>query len=290
MIYNGKPLIFHRFYAIMHIGGDEMFLTKKGFRKILFIAIGYFSLGSICIIFSVLFNNIGISDIFLLALGIITYLLCALMVFWGRYAEGKGKLINLGNKLVRKELKPLEFIRRYESLKNSDDLIINKPCLEVLHLVACAYDSLDNREAALAIVDEMIDSSNDKKKNYAKLIKASFLFSYDRLEEAEALFNEAQNQKLDFMCSSLVDAILKSDRAMAMGDYKTVEMFNLKMLERSFPKLDNLGKLVVNYRLGEVYEKLQDNGNAMAYYRYCANFGGETAIKNSAIEKLQYLK
>ena len=31
-----------------------------------------------------------------------------------------------------------------------------------------------------------------------------------------------------------------------MGD-KTVEINSLKMLERSFPKLDNLGKLAVNY-------------------------------------------
>ena len=59
----------------------------------------------------------GINENFLLILGIIVYLLCILMIFWGRYAEGKGKLINLGNKLVRNELKPAEFILHYESLK-----------------------------------------------------------------------------------------------------------------------------------------------------------------------------
>jgi hypothetical protein len=39
--------------------------------------------------------------------------------------------------------------------------------------------------------------------------------------------------------------------------------------------------------LGEVYEKLHDKEKAVTYYQYCATHGGETAIKTSAIEKLQ---
>ena len=267
-----------------------MFLTKKSFQKILIMAICYFSLGSICVAFSILFSIIGISANFLLVLGIITYLLCVLMIFWGRYAEGTGKLISLGNKLVRNELKPAEFIRHYELLKTSSDLIIKKPSIEVLQLVAIAYDSLDDKENALATVDEMIDISCDKKKAFSNLIKTSFLFSYGKTQEAELLFNEIQKQKLDIICNGLVDTILKTDRAIAMGDYKTAEAYNLKMLERSFPKLDNLGKLIVHYTLGEVYKELQDNHKAIAYYQYCVDFGGETSIKKSAIEKLQNIK
>lgn len=253
-------------------------------------AICYFILGSIDISLWVVFNIMGIEENFLLILGIIVYLLCVLMIFWGRYAEGKGKLINLGNRLVRNELKPAEFIREYEALKKSNELVINKPSIEVLQLVAVAYDSLDDRENALATVDEMIDVARDKRKVFANLFKTSFLFSYDKREEAELLFEESQKQKLDFMCQSLADAILKSDRAMAVGDYKTVEIYNLKLLERSFPKLDNLGKLVVHYKLGEVYEKLQNMEKAVTYYQYCATYGGETAMKKSAIGKIQNLK
>ena len=108
----------------------------------------------------------GINENFLLILGIIVYLLCILMIFWGRYAEGKGKLINLGNKLVRNELKPAEFILHYESLKNSNDLVIKKSSVEVLQLVAIAYDSLDDKENVLVTVDEMIDIADDKKKAF----------------------------------------------------------------------------------------------------------------------------
>ncbi len=267
-----------------------MFLTKKSFRKIMIMAICYFALGSICIAHWLFFNSIGVTDNTLLILGIVVYLLCALVSICGYFAEGKGKLINLGNKLVRNELKPAEFLNSYLSLKNSKELIVNKPGVEILQLVAVAYDLLDDRENALATVDEMIAIARDEKKAFAKLFKSALLFVYDKKEEAEVLFNETQKLKLDAICNGLVDAILKSDRAMAMGDYKTVEAYNLKMLERTFPKLDKLGKLVVHYELGKVYEILQDNEKAIFYYQYCAENGGETAVKKSAIEKLQYLK
>ncbi len=264
-----------------------MFLTKQGLRKILIMAICLFLLGSITIAFWFLFRSVNVSDNHLLILGLILYLLCVPFVFLEWYSEGKGRLINLGNRLVRKELKPADFIKYYEYYKSSNDLIVKKPSVEILLLVATAYDLLNDRENALSTVEEMIIASSDKKKNFSNLIKCSFLFSYDRTEEAEQLYNQVKTKKLDLMCNSLVDVILKSDRAMAMGDYKTVEAHSIKMLERSFPKLDNMGKLVVHYRLGEVYEKLQDNSKAIAHFEYCASYGGETAIRKSAIEKLQ---
>ena len=250
-------------------------------------AICYFALASICIALSLLFNSIGVSANFLLGLGVVTYFLGFLMFLWGWYAEGEAKLINLGNKLVRNELKPAEFIEHYEKLKNSNDLVIKKPSVDVLRVVLAAYDLLDDRENALATVDEIIDIASDKKKNLAKLLKTALLFSYGQRQEAEALFDETRKQKLNITCSGLVDIILKSDRAMAMGDYKTVEAYNLKVLERSFPKPDNIEKLICHYQLGEVYEKLKETDKAIPCYKYCVDFGGETAIKTSATEKLQ---
>lgn len=266
-----------------------MFLTKKSFIKIFVAVICYFLLGSVSITLWAIFRNMGISEKFFLIFGIILYLLCVLVAFWGRYAEGKGKLVNLGNKLVRNELKPSEFIDKYENLINSTDLIVKKPSIEVLQLVTIAYDSLDQRENALKAVDEMIMIASEKKKPFASLFKASLMFLYDETEEAEALFNEIQKEKLDIISKGLVDCILKSDRAMAIGDYKTVEMYYLSLLQQTFPKLDNLGKLVINYKLGEVYEKLQQPEKAITYYKYCVDFGGETSIKASAIEKFQHI-
>ena len=267
-----------------------MLLTKKGFAKVLIMAICYIALGSISIAFWAIFAFTGSEATLLLILGIVLYLLCALITLWGLYAEEKGKLLNTAQKLVRVELRPAEFIKQYEALRGSPELIINKPCFETLQMLAIAYDTLDDRESCLATVKEMISVAPDKKKNQVELFYVSVLFSYEKKDEAERLFNELQVQRLDAVGKMMVDSILKSDRAMVMGDYKTVEMYNLQLLERAFPKLDNLGKLIVNYKLGEVYEKQGKIEKSLAHYKYCAINGGETAIKISAeraIENLQ---
>ena len=265
-----------------------MFLTKKSRLKILLMVICYLVLGSLCIALSITSDLIWMDSV-IFYIGIILYALCPLLVLWGLYAEGKGILINFGNKLVRNELKPAEFIKYYENLKNSPDLIVNKPSIEVLNLVSTAYELLGDKEHSMQIVDEMLLIAGEKKKNLVKLIKVSHLFDCGKIEEAEMLFEEVRSLKMDFVCQSLADAILKTDRANALGDYKTVEVYNLNRLEQSFPKLDNAGKLVVNFSLGEVYEKMGDNEKAIKHYRFCAENGGETAIKdaaNTAIEKL----
>ena len=250
----------------------------------------YFALGSLLLGLGIILENLDAATKFLFILGAVCYLLCPLITVCGWYAEGKGKIINSGNKLVRTELKPFEFIKEYKRISSATDLVVNKPSIEVLHLLAIAYDCLDDRENCLCAIDEMIAAASEKKKAFVKLIKSSFLFSYGKTEDAEAIFTEAQALKQDFLCQALIDAILKSDRAMALGDYKTVEMYNLKMLAQTFPKPDNLTKLIINFKLGEVYEKLQENEKAISYYKYCVDNGGETAIKRSAknaIEKIQ---
>lgn len=267
-----------------------MFLTKKGVLKIVIMAVCYFAIGSFCIVAGIILAILDANANFLFILGAVCYGFCPIIVVWGRYAEGKGKLINLGNKLVRNELKPNEFIKEYQRLKDSTELVVNKPSIEILHLVAIAYDSLGDRENCLSVVEEMVSFASDKKKTFAKLIKCSFLFSYDMTDEAETIFTEARASKQSFICQALMDAIFKSDRAMAMGDYKTVEAHNLKMLSQTFPKLDNLSRLMLHYELGEVYDKLQSYEKAIPCYKYCIDNGGETAIKESAKSALDRLQ
>jgi tetratricopeptide (TPR) repeat protein len=259
-----------------------MFLTKKSLWKILIMAICYIALGSVFIALAMVFTYLQIEATMLFVLGIVVYLLCPLIVLWGKYAEGEGKWIHLGNKLVRNELKPAEFLRQYYALRNAPDLVINKPKMDILGLVIVAYDVLDDRENCLSAVEEMIAVAGEKKKAFAKLIKASILFSYGRNEEAEALFSEVQGAKLSFQCQAMADAIWKGDRAIAMGDDKTAELHFLKLLSQTFPKPDNLVRLMIHFQLGEIYERQQNHEKAMEYYQYCVQHGGETAIKESA--------
>ncbi|MBR2033899.1 MAG: tetratricopeptide repeat protein [Clostridia bacterium] len=267
-----------------------MLLTKKGFWKIVIMTLCYFAIGSFSIAAGALLTILDADANFLFVLGAFCYAFCPIVIAWGRYAEGKGKLINLGNKLVRNELKPYEFIKEYQRLRNSTELVVNKPSIKILQLVAIAYDSLDDRNNCLCAIEEMISIANEKKKMFAKLIKCSFLFSYEMIDQAEAIFTEARASKQNFICQAFTDAIFKSNRAMAMGDYKTAEAYNLKMLSQIFPKLDNLSKLTLYYKLGEVYEKLQNYEKAIPYYKYCIDNGGATAIKESARCALQRMQ
>lgn len=268
-----------------------MLLTKKSLWKIIIMPVCYFILGTLCIALAIidacLQTNLPIP---ILYLGTFMYLACPLIVLWGRYAEGKAKPIALGLKLVRKELKPAEFIKQYNDLRASDGLIVNRPSLELLQHVVIAYESLRDKENVLATADEMLAVASEKKKTWAKLAKASYLYSYGMTEQAEELFSEARNQKQDFMSQALTDAILKSDRAMALGDYATVESYNLQLLERKFPKPDNLSLLVIHHTLGEVYEKTQKTEKAIEHYRYCASNGGETALRETAKAALERLQ
>lgn len=268
-------------------GGGDVFLTKKGLWKILILAICSFLLGSFCMTAAAVLAFFGAGSKLLFVLGAVCLVLCPLCIAWGLYAEGKGQLIGLGNRLVRNELKPAVFIQEYEQLRHTAGLVLNKPSIEVLRLAATAYDALDDRENCLCAVEEMISAASEKRKMIAKLIKSSFLFSYGMVEEAEALLAEAYTAKQDFLCRVLMDAILMSDRAMAMGEYQTAEGYHLKMLTQTFPKLDPLSKLVIHFALGEIYERTQDREKAISHYTYCVDHGGETAIKESARSALE---
>jgi tetratricopeptide (TPR) repeat protein len=271
--------------------GEIMFLTRKGIFKIAAMSIIYFLLG-VCF-----FALAGVSAYFQIdvkawhiRLGAIACLVAVLLVFWGRYAEGKGKWLNRANKLVRNELRPAAFIGEYDALKNSPDLVVGKPSMELLQALTTAYDLLDDRENALATVNEMIAIAPPKRKTYARLLKASMLYSYGYVQEGEAFFNEARSGKCDFLCIALIDTILKSDRAMAMGDYKTAESHALKALAQGFPKPDPLMRLFFHFRLGEVYERMDEPTKAVPYYQYCAAHGGETALREAAVAALERLR
>lgn len=267
-----------------------MFFTKKSIFKILALISLYFLLGVACGIGYRALLIIDISVPFLNKLSLFAYSMCIPIFLIGRSAEGKGILLNAGNKLVRNELRPADFIDLYNSVKNDTNLVIANPRIEVLQQVLLAYDLLDDREMALATVEEMITVAGEKKKAVATILKASLLYSHGRVEEAEALFELAQKMKLNAMANMLMDAVLKGDRAKAIGDYAVAEAYNLKVLERKFPPLANSEKLITHYVLGEIYEKLQENEKAIFHFQYCLMNGGETTIRKDALKKLEELK
>ncbi len=262
-----------------------MFLTKNSLWKIVIMAIAYFVIGTIGVTLGILFMVYGY-DWLILYLGIAMLCLCPLIVLWGLYAEGKGKLINLGRKLIFNDLRPRDFIREYDRLRSTGDLVINKPSFEILQFLIVAYDSLNERERALAVADELILMASEKKKALAKLYKVSLLFAYGMVEEGEELFVSVQREKLDFVAKGFVNNLYKSDRAIAIGDYKTAEMHNLSTLESASSQTP-LVVLIAHFSLGEIYVKLGDAEKAVVHLEYCTKNCGETAIGKSASEALE---
>ena len=192
------------------------------------------------------------------------------------------------NKKMKKEASSkLENLGMIEDIVSNDDLTETTSISSDL-TVKEASNTVENK--ANVKVSAVNTITKENKKTYAKLLKVGFLFASGKIDEAENLFVETQKQKLDFMCNALVDSIMKCDRAMAMGDYKIVEAYNLKLLDRTYPKQDNLEKLLAHYNLGVVYEKLEDREKASSYYYYCINYGGETAIKTEALSRLRSMQ
>jgi hypothetical protein len=249
-----------------------------------------FIVGTMTIIFGVILKSFNAEGQTLFFLGGFFYFLCICSYFGGKYAEGAGKLINLGNSLVRNQLRPQEFITLYEERKTRTDLIIKKPRHDVLVLVAQAYNLLDDKEKCLLIADEMISVSNDKNRNYAELIKVSYLFDCGMVEEAEEMFLNIQKRKVSILHNLLAESIHKTDRALALKDYHTVELYCLKSLAQTFPKPDNIAKLVAHFALAHAYEGMNRKQDAIIQYEYCVKNGGQTAVVNHAKEALSTLK
>lgn len=237
-----------------------------------------------------LFRDTGVNTAPLIRLGVIAYAVGILSIFWGRYAEGKGKLLAKGNRLIFRELNPAEFIREYDARRAAPGLVVCRPGTELLQLLAAAYDALNDRAAALAAADAQLAAATGKQVTRARIAKASLLYSYDRTEEAEAIFTEISRQKLGALDALLYDALLKADRAMARGDYRTAEAYCLKKLSGGFPKPTPLETLYLHGKLALLYERLGEREQAMEHYRYCAENGGGTALRGEAAEALARLR
>lgn len=266
-----------------------MLLTKKNIAKIAFMVILYFLLGSFSFAAGIYFYSLGMHGKELFIIGAVVYALCPLVALWGRYAEGTVKMLNRYNKLVGQQLKPAEFIKEYEDLKASPELVVCKPGYNLLGCLCAAYECLDEHERVLEVADEAISVAG-KKKSRALLLKASLLYSCGRVDEAERILEEVERSKPDLVSKGMIDMIRKGDRAMAIGDYNTVINTSLVRLEQKFPKLDNLAEVALHHVIAEAYEKLGDTENAVTYYHYCAEHGGETAYKATAASALERLE
>ena len=92
-----------------------MYLTIKWLIETIIFAVIFFILGSVNMVLGLIFTYTATPVIELLILGIICYIIVILIVLWEIFAVGKARVISMGHKLIRKELRPEKFIEYYTS-------------------------------------------------------------------------------------------------------------------------------------------------------------------------------
>lgn len=274
-----------------------MFLTRQAIRKIrimtglyYFLGVIFCSVGIICLYFSRIFSISLLDNIILaLSLGILCFVIGAVNIKINKYSEGKGKLINLGNKLVLKELRPAEFIRLYEEKRDCPDNVVSKPDFEVLQLLLVAYEALGDKQHETETLEQMLLIAPKKKKSVSKLLKAIVFYNTGRVEEADRIYSEVLSEKVDLMTKYLFDNIIKSDRAMAVGDYAVAEVYYEQLLAKTSPKNSPLTILYAHYNLAKIYIATERSEEAKTHLNYCIENGGDTFMKSKATDILNAL-
>ena len=260
-----------------------MFLTRKALRKIRLIVGAFCVEALVCFIVFGVFTYLEVESIALAIIGIICLFLAVSFRAIGRYAEGKAKLLANGNKLVLYELRPQIFIQMYNEARDCPDNVISKPDYDVLRVLAAAYDSCGDSNGALEAIEQMILVAKENQKPHAKLLKAAELFDMGKTDEANQLYSEVTNGKMDAMAKMIADIVMKSDRAMAMGDFAVAEAyFKNRLTKKSLPKPNPLEVLTNHFALAELYCKTERSEQAKPHLEYCIKNGGETNIKTKA--------
>ena len=258
-----------------------MYLTNKQRRKIRLLTGAYIAIGAISLLAFIVFGPYN-EDLTLLILGLLMLLLSPVIYKVGRYGEGQAKLINKGNKLVLGQLRPAEFLQIYEETRNNPDNVVAEPKFDVLQMVLLAYDVLGKTEEALDTLALMATVVPEKKRHLLKGLQASLLYANGKVEQAEKLYTELLNTKLDIMAAAVMNALTNADRAMARGDFATAEAYFNRTLTQAFPKPNPLGVVQTHFNLATIYLKTDRTEEAKTHLDYCIAHGGETFFQSQA--------
>ena len=259
-----------------------MFLTKKSLRKIRLLVGADLLVAAFSFLSAIVFALLEMEYLTLVLIGCLCLVLAFLSYKTGHYAESKGKLIAEGNKLLTQELRPNEFIRLYEEKSTDQTNVITKPDSDVLQLLLTAYDVMGEQNRALEIAEQLLTIAPTRKLNIVKILKCSLLFNTDRTDEAENLYREVINGEMDMITKNVADILMKTDRALSLGDYTTAECYFNQSLTQKFPKPTPLSKLSAHYHLAKICYKTGRTEEAEEHRKYCIENGGETGMQREA--------
>lgn len=266
-----------------------MFLTRKDIILIRLVSSSYFILAASSLISAYTSFKAGESFVLYIVFAVLWLFPGTLHPYTGRYNRGCAKYVNMGNKLVNKELRPADFIKAIDEKIEDRSTIVLKPHPRVLALLIAAHNLLGDNESALKYAERIATAKTKQQIISAKLLKASVLYASGKTDVAENLFHEIESINPRGIIKTNFNELRCIDRAMVSEDYALAEDYIRKKLAK--PSLiPNSMILIYHWNLYCICVKTDRENEAAIHLKYCAEHGGETAIKQKAKEMLDKLQ
>ena len=260
-----------------------MFLSRSSLIKTVFIASVLLLIGAVLLIAAYFISKGDMDSAPTVTAGIVMICLSALSAVIGVYADGISKPFAEATRLVRKDLLPKQFIEIYKNAIKGDGYAVVRPRFDTLELLYTAYDLLDDKRGRAAAIVEMKTKLKPSYKPKTAVYAADAEYKNGNIEEGDRLLSYAEKHDASATVAAMADAVRKSSGAAAKGDAATEERYYTGLLSASgLFKADNAAQLIAHYRLYQICNESGRDDEAKEHLKYCAEYGGHTAISKAA--------
>ena len=264
-----------------------MYLSKNSLLKLIIISSAFLLVAGVFYVAAYMISKSELSPRPTVILAVVFTVIAFLSVPFGFYADGVSKPFSEGTRLVRRDLQPQAFITYYKDLTDPEKAAIIRHRYDILELLLTSYKLLDDRAGVISTLELMKTSLPAKHKSFAALRFAEDMYENGDVEGADALVAEAEKRNGGAELTASADDLKKSVRAKALNDYETEEKYYNGLLSaKGIFKADNAAALFAHYRLYDVCKKTGREREALEHLKYCAEYGGKTAIARRAKKKL----
>ena len=220
--------------------------------------------------------------------GIVFAVIAVVNILVGIYAEGMVKPLEEARRLVGKELDPDRFIAYYNAECSADNFI-SKPGYDISELLLTAYELTGNLRGKRAQLALMKKNLGKRYAAHLTVLEATQAYEDGDTETGDKLLEKAEKKApASVTIGSMADIARKSARAKATGDLLTAKTYYNGVLNGAgLMKADNAGLLTAHWELFRICEDTGESEEALGHLKWCAEYGGSTAIRSKALALLK---
>ncbi|MBO4423841.1 MAG: hypothetical protein J5879_10395 [Clostridia bacterium] len=258
-----------------------MFLSKEALIKAILIPALFLPVGIFFFVLSYLIGKSEASPVPCLIAGIVFTLISVVSAPLTVYFEGVSKLYSAGVRLVHKELLPEEFISLYKEKSEPGKNVISRPGYDILEMLYNACDLLDDRAGARVALNKMRELK-PRFRGRSAVLEAAEAYKRGDIASGDAFLSKAEEKYGSSEVRAAADALRKSERAMASGDFAAAKEYYSGIAGAdSVLGPDSDAILKANWYMYIICRKTGDPASS-DYLGYCAEHGGSTAIGRKA--------